>query len=56
LQSSGYAASVTIHFLAQAQRAHIGPNYIDVRQAFLSLSGLSRVFPARSVISMGGPN
>src|SRR5215813_5288355 len=44
------------HFLAQAQRAHVCPHFLDIRQAFFFCPGLARIPPTQSIFTMGGPD
>src|SRR5215471_4941686 len=48
--------SCLFHFLAQAQRAHVCPHFLDIRQAFFFCPGLARIPPTQSIFTMGGPD
>src|ERR1044071_3357709 len=42
--------------LAEAQRPHVGPHLLDVRQALLLRADRPRVDPAGGVVALGGPD
>jgi hypothetical protein len=44
------------HFLAKAERSHVGPHFFDVGEAFFLGATLPRVPPAQSVCAIGGPD
>src|ERR1700680_286430 len=43
------------HLLAQRQRSHVGPDFLDVGQALVLLAALADVVPAERILAMRGP-
>src|ERR1043166_7849181 len=44
------------HFLAEAERSHVGPYLLDVSEALLFRTSLARVIPAKGVFAVGRPD
>src|SRR5260370_42595661 len=44
------------HLLAQRQRPHVGPDFLDVGQALVLRAALADVVPAERVLAVRGPD
>ena len=49
-------AGVLLHLLAQAQRSHVEPDFLDVCQTFLLHPAFSGIIPAKRVLPVCGPD
>jgi hypothetical protein len=45
-----------LHFLSQAERAHISPDFLDIRQTFRFAAALAGVTPTQGVFAVNRPD
>jgi hypothetical protein len=50
------AIPLLLHFLPQAQRAHVDPHFLDVVQTLLLGAGLARILSTEGILAIGGPD
>ena len=50
------ASSSLFHLLPQAQRTHVGPNFLDVLETLGFGSGFPSIIPAECILAISGPN
>src|SRR5215212_8361607 len=44
------------HLLAETERPHVGPDFLDVSQTFFLRAALAGVVPAKRILPVGGPD
>jgi hypothetical protein len=54
-ESSDFRLTFAFHLLSQAERSHIGPDFLYISQTFRLGANLACVSPTERVLAIGGP-